>query len=159
MPFDGPGAPRIAESIRDRHQVVGHTSCQTCERLQITSCGVKQPVLECRHVKFMKRVTETLYQLVAGIKQPIRCQHALEIGAFLLFQQIWRAEEKPGHMTSEQPSPGLTRCFRWTPACNHPAHRGAFAAVTKLFDLASELTTIAAPIGPTLQQIWNEGFN
>ena len=77
----------------------------------------------------------------------------LEIGTLVLFQQIGCSEEQPGHMPSEQPTFGFAACFRRTPACNHPAHRGAFAAVTKLFDLASELTTSAAPIGPTLQQI------
>ena len=62
-------------------------------------------------------------------------------------------------MPSEQSTLGLATCFRRTPACNHPAHGGAFAEVTQLFNFTSELPAIAAPIGPPLQQIGKEWFD
>src|SRR5258708_23467861 len=62
-------------------------------------------------------------------------------------------------MPSEQSALGFAACFRRTPACNHPAHRGTFAEVSQLFNLARELTTIAAAICPPLQQIRKERFD
>src|SRR6185369_8443077 len=85
--LDGPGTPRIPNSGGDRLQVVGHTRRQTRERLQVTGCSVKQPLLECRHVQLMERDAKALDELVAGIKQRVRCQDTLEIGSLVLFQQ------------------------------------------------------------------------
>jgi len=62
-------------------------------------------------------------------------------------------------MPSEQSALGFAACFRRTPTCNHPAYRGAFAEVSQLFNFTSELTTIAAPISPPLQQIGKERFD
>ncbi len=62
-------------------------------------------------------------------------------------------------MPSEQPALGLAACFRRAPARNHPAYGGAFAKVTQWFNLTRELTTIAAAIGPPLQQIGKERFD
>jgi len=84
--FDGPGAPRIPEGVRDRLEVVGHTRSQTCERLQVTGSRVKQPLLEGRHVQVMQRGTEALDEVVAATQHGVGCQDTLEIGTLLVFQ-------------------------------------------------------------------------
>src|SRR6266540_875295 len=45
-PSTGPVLALVAEGVRDRFQVVGHTRRQTCERLQVTGRSVNQPLLE-----------------------------------------------------------------------------------------------------------------
>jgi hypothetical protein len=37
MALNGAGAPRIPKRVRNRLQVVGHTRCQRCKRLQVTA--------------------------------------------------------------------------------------------------------------------------
>jgi hypothetical protein len=96
----------------------------------------------------MQYNSEPLNELVAGVKQGIRCQHPLKINTFIVFQQLRYTKEQPGHVASEQPALGLAKGFRRTPACNHPAHGGALAEVTQLFNFTSELAAVAAPIGP-----------
>jgi len=84
--FHGPGAPRIAKGVGDRRQVIRHARGQACEWLQVTGRSVNQPLLESRHVQVMQRNPKALDELVAGIKQRIRCQDTLEIGTLLVFQ-------------------------------------------------------------------------
>jgi hypothetical protein len=107
----------------------------------------------------VQRDAEALDQLVACVEQRVRCQHALEIGALLRFQQIRRPKEQPGHVPSEQPALWLAARFRRTPACDHPAHGRAFTEVTEPFNFARQLTAIAAAIGPPPQQIGKERFD
>jgi hypothetical protein len=157
--FNRPGAPRIPKGVGDRLQVISHTGCQTCERLQVAGGSGKQPLLERRHVQIMQRDAKALDELVAGIERRIRCQDPLEIDTLIVFQSIRCPEEQPGPRPSEQPTLGVAACFRRTPACNHPAHGGAFAEVPQLLNVACELTAIAAAIGPPLQQIGQERFD
>ena len=59
---------------------------------------------------------KALDELVAGVKPLVRGEVTLEIEAFLFFQEIRCAEQKPWHMTSEQSSLGLPAGFGRTPA-------------------------------------------
>src|SRR5436190_16529744 len=86
--LDGSSAPRIPKGVRDCLQVIGHTRRQTRERLQVAGRRIQQPLREGRHVQVVECGTETLNELVAGVEQRIRCQDTLEIGTFLVFEQL-----------------------------------------------------------------------